>query len=159
MAGFPNWPFGRKPSGARTAPARGRSRRDVLTFSLIAGGALGAAGYFLWPAVRQSGLFSEPAARVVAISMSGFAPNSFTVRAGQQVNLRLVNKDNSLHTDGGGWHQFAIDDLGLDYKVAPLAVSEVTFSIDKPGVYDFYCGICCGGKANPYMHGRLVVEA
>lgn len=135
------------------------TRRNVLSFGLIAAGALGTAGYFLWPAVRQSGLFDSTEASQVAISMSGFAPNILTARAGQPINLKLVNKDNSLHTDGGGWHQFAIDELGVDFKIAPLETSEVSFTIDRPGTYDFYCGICCGGKANPYMHGQLIVEA
>ena len=90
--------------------------------------------------------------------MSGFSPSVISARVGQKISLQLINKDNSLHTDGGGWHQFAIDDLDIDFKVAPLEVSEVSFTVDTPGTYDFYCGICCGGKANPYMHGQLVVE-
>ena len=108
---------------------------------------------------RQSSLFLEPAQRRVQISMGGFSPNKISARVGQEISLQLVNKDNSLHTDGGGWHQFAIDDLQIDFKVAPLTVSDVSFIVDKPGNYDFYCGICCGGKANPYMHGQLLIEA
>jgi cytochrome c oxidase subunit II len=143
--------------GDGPAPAR-PSRRKVLTFSLIAVGSFAAAGYFLWPAIRQFGQTAGSEERLVAVSMSGFAPNTISVRAGQLVSLQLVNKDNALHSDGGGWHQFAIDELGLDFKVPPLTVSKVSFTVDQAGVYDFYCGICCGGKANPYMHGELVVE-
>lgn len=138
--------------------ASGPTRRDVLNFSPITGGVIAASGYFLWPMIRQSSLFLEPADRSVAILMSGFAPNRMTVRTGQEVKLQLINKDNSLHTDGGGWHQFAIDELGLDFRIAPLTVSNVTFIVDKLGTYGFYCGVCCGGKENPYMHGQLVVE-
>tara|TARA_R110002072_G_scaffold84217_4_gene190880 strand:- start:1182 stop:1667 length:486 start_codon:yes stop_codon:yes gene_type:complete len=161
MAGFP---FRR--SGAKQAPGNrqdpqktGISRRNLLSFGLISAGTVAAAGYFLWPAVRQSSLFLEPAQRRVQISMGGFSPNKISARVGQEISLQLVNKDNSLHTDGGGWHQFAIDDLQIDFKVAPLTVSDVSFIVDKPGNYDFYCGICCGGKANPYMHGQLLIEA
>ncbi len=143
------------PEGSHRKPGR----RDVLSFGLIAAGAVGAAGYFLWPVLRQSALRTPEATEPVVISMSGFSPNVLTARVGEKVNLQLVNKDNSLHSDGGGWHQFAIDDLGLDFKVAPLSETKVSFTVDKPGTYDFYCGICCGGKANPYMHGKLVVEA
>jgi heme/copper-type cytochrome/quinol oxidase subunit 2 len=143
-----NAPSGRKPS-----------RRDVISFGVIAAGAAAASGYFLWPVVRQSTLFVTPTeATPVAISMSSFTPNRLTVRAGQPVRLQLINKDNSLHSDGGGWHQFAIEELDVDFRIAPLDISEVSFTVDKPGTYDFYCGVCCGGKANPYMHGRLVVE-
>ena len=161
MSGFKLWPFGgHRPAKKRRAAAAGDpSRRGVLAFSLIAGGAFAGAGYFLWPAIRQISLGGDPEERVVSVSMSGFAPNRLTIRAGQKITLQLVNKDNSLHTDGGGWHQFAIDELGLDFRVPPLTTSLVSFTADKPGTYDFYCGVCCGGKANPYMHGDLVVEA
>jgi len=135
------------------------TRRGVLSFGLIAAGTIGGAGYFLWPMVRQNILTAPEEASQVSISMSGFSPNAISARVGQKINLQLVNMDNALHKDGGGWHQFAIDDLGLDFRVAPLETSEVSFTIDTPGTYDFYCGICCGGKANPYMHGQLVVEA
>ena len=160
MAGIPSKPTG-EPGGEQplTKTSTDPTRRNILGFALLAGGVTATAGYLLWPTVRDSGLFGESAGQVVAISMSGFSPSNLTARAGQEVKLQLVNKDNSLHTDGGGWHQFAIDDLGVDFKVPPLTVSDVSFTPDKPGTYDFYCGVCCGGKANPYMHGQLVVEA
>ncbi|MBA3910738.1 MAG: cupredoxin domain-containing protein [Rhodobacter sp.] len=145
---------GEAPSGQQP------TRRSFVTFGAIAVGAVAASGYLLWPALRQSGLFRTASeATPVAISMSGFSPNVVKVRAGETVRLQLINKDNSTHSDGGGWHQFAIDELKVDFKVAPLDVVEVSFTADKPGTYDFYCNVCCGGKANPYMHGQLVVEA
>ncbi len=143
------------PRDAGTAP----NRRNVLGFSLIAAGAVGGAGYFLWPALRQSTLSTPEATVAVAISMSGFSPNVLTARAGVPIELQLINRDNSLHSDGGGWHQFAIDELEIDYLVGPLTESRVSFTIEQPGTYDFYCGVCCGGIQNPYMHGRLEVEA
>jgi len=154
-------------SDSRSKPARhdapsGRkpSRRDVISFGVIAAGVVAASGYFLWPVVRQSSLFAMPTEAIsLAISMSGFAPNRLVARVGQPIQLQLINKDNSLHSDGGGWHQFAIDELDVDFKIAPLDRSEVSSAVDKPGRYDFYCGVCCGGKENPCMHGQLVVEA
>lgn len=146
-------------SNRKQEAARRPSRRNVLTFGLIAAGALGGAGYLLWPAIRQTSPGDSADAKPIAVSMSGFSPNRISARAGQKITLRLINKDNGLHTDGGGWHQFAIDELRLSYKVAPLQTSEISFIVDKPGTYDFYCDVCCGGKANPYMHGKLVVEA
>lgn len=143
------------PDGTRKLP----TRRGVLGFGLISAATLGTAGYLLWPVLRP-GTGGAPAGAVpLNISMSGFAPNVLTVRAGAPVELQLINRDNSLHSDGGGWHQFAIDELGLDWKVAPLSEERVSFTVDRPGTYDFYCGVCCGGKENPYMHGQLVVEA
>lgn len=147
------------PRRSPDVPPAQPGRRNILGFGLIAAASLGGAGYFLWPALRQN-LASAPAGAIpVAISMSGFAPNALTVKAGQRVDLQLINRDNSSHSDGGGWHQFAIDEMALDFKVAPLTEMLVSFTIDKPGSYDFYCNICCGGKANPYMHGTLIVEA
>ncbi|MFV2034584.1 MAG: cupredoxin domain-containing protein [Halocynthiibacter sp.] len=143
------------PGGAPQKP----SRRNVLSFGLIAAGAIGGAGYFLWPVLRQSTVVTPASTVAITISMSGFSPKVVTGSVGQEIRVQLINKDNSLHSDGGGWHQFAVDELGLDYKVAPLSESLISFTVDKPGTYDFYCGICCGGKANPYMHGQLVVEA
>ena len=144
-------------SASQFCQPKGPRRRDILSFGLIAAGATGAGGYFLWPSLRQSFLTPTEAASVT-VSMSGFSPNVIKARVGQTIDLQLINKDNSLHTDGGGWHQFAIDQLGLDFKVAPLSELPVSFVVQEPGEYDFYCGICCGGKANPYMHGQLVVE-
>ena len=144
---------------AHQTPPDGPSRRSVLAFGLIGAGALGASGYFLWPVVRQATLVTPADATPVSISMSGFAPNVLRARAGVPIDLQLINRDNSLHSDGGGWHQLAIDELGLDFMVGPLSESRVSFTVDRLGTYDFYCGVCCGGAANPYMHGQLVVEA
>ena len=46
------------------AAAGGPSRRGVLAFSLIAGGAVATAGYLLWPAIRQFGLTGDLEERV-----------------------------------------------------------------------------------------------
>jgi len=144
--------------GPDVPPAR-PNRRSVLGFGVVAVGALGASGYFLWPALRQATLATPAEATPVSISMGGFAPNVLRARAGVPIELQLINRDNSLHTDGGGWHQFAIDELEVDFMVGPLSESRVSFSVERPGTYDFYCGVCCGGAANPYMHGQLIVEA
>lgn len=44
--------------------------------------------------------------------------------------------------------------------VAPALGSKmVTYTPDKAGEYPFCCDICCGGRANPTMEGKLIVEA
>ena len=103
---------------------------------------------------------SDTAAIQVHASMGGFDPPALTVKAGQTVKVELSSMDSSMHSDGGGWHQFAIDALGVDWKVGPLA-SEV-FEFTAPataGTYSWYCDICCGGKANPSMQGTLTVTS
>lgn len=92
--------------------------------------------------------------------MGGFDPPALTVKAGQTVKIELTSMDDSMHTDGGGWHELAIDELGIDWKVGPLSteVFELT-APSKPGTYTWFCGICCGGRANPSMQGKLTVTA
>ncbi len=89
--------------------------------------------------------------------MSGFSVKRIDARVGQPVTIRLRSMDTPYHSDGGGQHQFAVEELGVNIIAQPKAISEGTFVPDKPGTYTFYCDICCGGKANPTMQGELVV--
>jgi cytochrome c oxidase subunit II len=94
----------------------------------------------------------------VLISMSGFTPPTIEMNAGEKMAIELVNLDNNMHSDGGGWHQFASDELDFNYKVAPEKKKVIELTVDKPGVYSFYCDVCCGGKENPSMQGKIVVN-
>ncbi len=103
---------------------------------------------------------TDSAAIQVHASMGGFDPAALTVKAGQSVKIELSSMDSSMHSDGGGWHQFAIDALGINWKVGPL--SSKVFEFKAPataGTYSWYCDICCGGKENPSMQGKLTVTA
>lgn len=136
-----------------------RSRRArAATFLTVGALVLGAAGYLLF------GAFWRPAVPPmagnvidVAADMGGFSRRELRVRAGEPVTVRLTSRDNSMHSDGGGRHQWAIDELGVNIVAPPLGSSSRTFTPVKPGTYTFYCDICCGGRANPTMSGRLVV--
>ena len=94
----------------------------------------------------------------IASDMDGFDMTEIRIKVGQPVTIRLTSLDNQYHTDGGGKHQWAVDELGLDIIVQPESSDYVTFTPDKPGEYTFYCDICCGGRANPTMNGTLIVE-
>ena len=94
----------------------------------------------------------------VSASMSGFDQKEIHVKAGVPVTIRLTSLDNEHHTDGGGKHQWAIDDLGVNIITQPESSNYATFTPTKAGTYTFYCDICCGGKANPTMSGKLIVE-
>jgi plastocyanin len=135
-------------------------RRRVLAGSFVVVGALvlGATGYLLFEA------FAGPkvpmmTGNVIDISatMGGFSRKEVRVKAGEPVTVRLTSLDNSMHTDGGGKHQWAVDELGVNIIAPPQGSSYQTFTPGKPGTYTFYCDICCGGRANPTMTGRLVV--
>ncbi len=99
----------------------------------------------------------KPQGMRVEISMSGFSPATIRAKAGEKITIQMVNPDNSQHSDGGGWHQFASAELKFDYKLPPESTKTIQLKIDKPGEYDFYCDTCCGGKENPSMQGKLII--
>lgn len=124
---------------------------------------LAAGGLFLFarPYLRGSAQADgapQPDA-TLRISMSGWQPAEVRAQAGQPVTIRMINLDNRFHTDGGGWHNFVVPFLGVEQRVGPEQTG--TFTITAPlarGEYIFYCDICCGGKDNPYMRGKLLVS-
>ena len=94
----------------------------------------------------------------IAAGMDGFDKKEIRVKVGEPVTIRLTSMDNSAHTDGGGKHQWAVDELGANVVAQPESSNTVTFTPKKSGTYTFYCDICCGGRANPTMNGQIVVE-
>ena len=134
-----------------------RIRSSIFAVIVIA--VLGIAGYFLKQAFFRPA--PEPMAGNVvdvAASMSGFDQTEIRVKLGEPVTIRLTSLDNEHHTDGGGKHQWAVDELGVDIVTQPESSEYATFTPTKAGTYTFYCDICCGGKANPTMSGKLIVE-
>lgn len=131
----------------------------IAAFGIITVLVLSMAGYLLASAFAPK--TPPPAANTIDIAadMSGFSLKEIRVKAGQPVTIRLTSLDNQYHTDGGGKHQWAVDELGLNIIAPPLDSNYVTFTPDQPGTYTFYCDICCGGRANPSMQGTLIVEA
>lgn len=121
---------------------------------------LAIAGILLYRALRPPDL-APLAGNVidVAANMGGYDKPEIRVKAGEPVTVRLTSLDNQNHTDGGGQHQWAIDELGVSVIAQPLSSNTVTFTPDQPGQYTFYCDKCCGGRANPTMNGTLIVEA
>jgi len=129
-------------------------------FGVIVIGVLGLAGNYL----KEAFFKPAPPAMVgnvidVAADMGGFSMKEVHVKVGQTVTVRLTSLDNSHHTDGGGQHQWAVDELGVSIIAPPEGSNFATFTPDKTGTYTFYCDICCGGRANPTMNGTLIVDA
>lgn len=126
---------------------------------IVAAAAVGA-GWLLAPAL-WSGRPPAPGATVVEIkgTMGGFSTTMIRAKAGRPLTVRLTSVDTRFHTDGGGKHQFAIDALGVNVIAPPEGTREATFTPPAPGVYEYYCNVCCGGRANPTMVGQLIVEA
>ncbi len=135
------------------------SKIRLFSFGAIVILVLGTAGYLLFTALSPN--LPVPAAHTIDLTadMGGFNQKEIRLKAGQPVTVRLTSLDNSHHTDGGGQHQWAVDELGVSIVAPPLGNNWATFTPDKPGTYTYYCDICCGGRANPTMQGKLIVEA
>jgi cytochrome c oxidase subunit 2 len=134
-----------------------RSRNRAIAFGVIAFLVVSLAGIFLWRAFAP---VPTAAADVrIRTTMEGFTPSVIRAKVGKPVTIQLINRDSSFHTDGGGWHQFAIDELGVNAKVGPESTKLVTLTPTRAGTYEFYCDVCCGGKENPSMRGKLEVSA
>jgi mono/diheme cytochrome c family protein len=98
--------------------------------------------------------------RVIALREHAwkYEPSEIRIKAGEVVRIEYSATDNGL----GAGHGFAID--GFDQQVfingamvgAPLSV---TFRIDEPGRYKFYCATQCSTtELHPRMNGVLIVE-
>jgi mono/diheme cytochrome c family protein len=98
--------------------------------------------------------------RVIALREHAwkYEPAEIHVKRGEVVRIDFSATDNGL----GAGHGFALD--GFDQQVfingamvgAPLSV---TFKIDEPGRYAFYCATQCSTtELHPQMNGVLVVE-
>ncbi|MHB1200425.1 MAG: cupredoxin domain-containing protein [Polaromonas sp.] len=131
-----------------------------MVFVGIVIGVLGLAGFFLKSAFFPPALEAMAGNVIdVAVSMMGFDKPEIRVKVGQPVTIRVTSMDTSAHTDGGGKHQWAVDELALNVVAQPKSSNTITFTPTKTGSYNFYCDICCGGRANPSMNGTLVVES
>jgi heme/copper-type cytochrome/quinol oxidase subunit 2 len=131
-----------------------RQRSPILFWSLAGIVVLAASALFLSPYLRGAGTAADV---VLRISMAGWDNPVVQAEAGKPVRITMVNLDTPYHLDGGGWHNFVVEELNIHERVGPKGV--VTFSLvaEEPGDYLFYCDICCGGKENPFMQGRLLV--
>ncbi len=137
-----------------------RKRIRIITYSTVVITVLAIATVLLVSAFSKPALPAMAGNVVdVAADMGGFDKPEIHVKAGQPVTVRLTSRDNSMHTDGGGKHQWAVDELGVSIIAPPEGSSYATFTPAKAGTYTFYCDICCGGRANPTMQGKLVVES
>ena len=137
-----------------------QQRTRAVVFSVIVIGVLGLAGYLLVGALFPPGP-PPMAGNVIDVqaAMNGFDKYEIRVKAGEAVTIRLTSLDNTHHTDGGGKHQWAVDELDIDIIAPAMGSNYATFTPQEAGTYTFYCDICCGGRANPSMNGTLIVEA
>ena len=151
--------MGKKEREARQRARERQKKIRAIAFVVIGVLVLGLAGYFLVSA------FFQPAPPAMAgnvidvqADMAVFDLKLIRLKAGEPVTVRLTSLDNSHHTDWGGKHQWAVDELGVSIVAPPEGSNYATFTPNQPGTYTYYCDICCGGRANPTMQGTLVIE-
>lgn len=85
----------------------------------------------------EAGASAAVSEQTIEISNNGYSPRSFTVKAGSQVKLNLVNKD--------GWscaQAFTIPKLGIQKVVRPGQSETVAFAAPpSPGQITFSCSM------------------
>lgn len=152
-----------EPRTRSDAEVESRRRLQAATFAAIVVGVLAIGGYLAFgDFFGQRGTASGGMISVQA-SMAGFSPKEIRVTTGQAVTLDFWTQDSSAHLEGGV-HTMISDELGIRAELPGAdGVSEsrvvVTFSAPMtPGEFDIYCDSCCGGRDNPTMHGKIVVE-
>ncbi len=77
-----------------------------------------------------------------------FKPNIIKAKVGQKVTV-LVNAV-------GNMHNFAIDELGINVQTPGGKITEITFTPDKAGSFEFYCAMA--GHRQKGQWGTLIVE-
>lgn len=131
----------------------------LVVVAVLAAGAYLAFGDFL----GQREATTTADAISVQSSMAGFGP-PIHVKAGQAVKLDWWTNDAAMHLQGGV-HTMISEELGLHEELPAAGPSGesrrlVAFTAPAtPGTYDIYCDTCCGGRASPTMHGKIVVDA
>lgn len=148
----------RKDREARKLAYKRQQQRKKIAFVFIVTGVLVLAGFLLFNAFYKPPLPLAKDVIDVTADMGGFDKKEIRVKVGEPVSIRLRSLDNSMHNDGGGKHQWAVDDFNVSVTAPPEGTATTTFTPTKPGEYTFYCDICCGGRANPTMNGKFIVE-
>ena len=100
------------------------------------------------PAVAQTENPATPVEIKITARKFEFEPNLITVQKGKPVRLLITATDVE--------HGFAIEDLGIDKKLKPNAVTVVEFTPTRVGRFPFACSVMCG-SGHDEMTGELTV--
>ncbi len=93
----------------------------------------------------------------VTVKMVSFAPSyepsDVKLKVGDEVTWYLTNIDKVEDLT----HGFAIPEYNIQFIVNPQETVSVTFKVDKPGLFWFYCTNFCHAL-HLEMRGRMMVE-
>lgn len=95
-----------------------------------------------------------------------FEPKTFTVPAGEQITLELVNKGALEHdfvilkkgvtAEGNFDHAARQDDILFEARLGPGKSGSFAFTVSEPGEYQVICSI--PGHLMAGMSGKLIVK-
>jgi plastocyanin len=110
----------------------------------------GRGGWWWWGPGGVTAPSPSPGAREVRFTMDeyAFAPPRIELRAGETVNVVLVN-------EGALPHDLTIPALGFSLGAAPGTTAEAALTAPAPGTYPFFCSV--PGHRRLGMVGVLVV--
>ncbi|HVB96046.1 MAG TPA: cupredoxin domain-containing protein [Nitrososphaerales archaeon] len=137
--------------------------RSILLILVIVGAAVAAGEYYAQTS-SHSGSSPNPVVNIEIIggpaagTVDYYSPNNFTVSAGQQVTLAILNTDDNTHG-------LVIRAFGIDTgKIPPGQTDRVTFVANQTGTFEFFepPGYCTGGYGNicnsiQHMTGNMTV--
>lgn len=96
--------------------------------------------------------------KLVRVYITSLAPkfgtSSFKVKAGDTVQVVVTNQDNVEDLS----HGFCVCGHDVNFLVNSQDTNSMTFKVEKPGVYWFYCPWFCHAL-HLEMRGRMIVEA
>jgi cytochrome c oxidase subunit II len=112
--------------------------------------AMGLAAVPLLGALGRHASAQAPAPQVVKLVAQRFhyTPSEFRVKPGEVI-LEITSLDFV--------HGFNMPDLKLRSDLPPGRVTQLRFTVNKPGEYDFLCDNFCGDK-HEEMGGRMIVS-
>jgi plastocyanin len=143
---------------ARSAGGRQGAWPFPVRMSLFLAAVVAVLGPALW-LIRPMSSNAMGADYSVNMSMTGFTPATLSIPAGKPVSIQFNNVDSPFHgITNGALHQFAIDSLGVDVRIDGKQSTMINLPALEPGTYEYYCNVCCGGKVNPSMQGKITVR-
>ncbi len=76
----------------------------------------------------------------------GYTPDVLIFEAGKPIKLNFIREETAACSE-----EVIFDGLGAKATLTPYKTIPVELNIDKPGEYDFHCGM-------GMLHGKLIIE-